>query len=230
MGGSSIGDVLLGILSFAPAAGRAIQLGILTQSVSPACITQGSWWLCIFGISLNYLMHGFIWHYPKLFTKLCKETVLTSLGSTPVDVFSALEVVAKLAQAVSLLLYLGVNGCYAMGAALKSSPPWAWLACFGLVAVGQTLNVAMYKAIGCKGVYYGFKLGCEIPWCSSFPFNVGLRHPQYVGVVLCLAGGLTVLMSAELAQLSLPQLVALWALMYVFMSATEQAGDNDKDA
>jgi len=180
------------------------------------------------GLSFNYLMHAFIWHNPKVFLRMCKEVPLNMLGSDPIDVSSALEVVAKLVQAVSLLLYLGVNGLQAAVAAVQSSPLWAWLAFFCLVAVGQILNVAMYNAIGCKGVYYGFKLGYEIPWCSSFPFNVGLRHPQYVGVVLCLAGGLTVLTSAELAQLALPQLVGLWAFWYVVMSAMEQANDADK--
>eukprot|EP00971_Amphidinium_carterae_P036575 719020-Amphidinium_carterae.1 len=74
------------------------------------------------------------------------------------------------------------------------------------------------------------KLHCTHEFTDRWGPLSGDVRCSWKGVVLCLAGGLTVLMSAELAQLSLPQLVALWALMYVFMSATEQAGDNDKDA
>lgn len=46
-----------------------------------------------------------------------------------------------------------------------------------------------------------------MPWCHGFPFNTGLRHPQYLGVVLTLYGALPLLMSKELLQLGLPQLV-----------------------
>ena len=34
------------------------------------------------------------------------------------------------------------------------------------------------------GVYYGFKMGRPVPWSSAFPFNLGFRHPQYVGAML----------------------------------------------
>ena len=39
---------------------------------------------------------------------------------------------------------------------------WQWLAFLVLSALGQALNVGIYKAIGKKGVYYGFKLGEEV--------------------------------------------------------------------
>merc|ERR1719440_907360 len=103
------------------------------------------------------------------------------------------------------------------------------MACLLCVVLGQGLNVYMYKAIGNDGVYYGFKLGREVPWAYGFPFNVGLRHPQYVGVVLTLFGALSVMLCKELVALGLPQLFAVWASMYALMSAMEQAGDNDKD-
>lgn len=37
-----------------------------------------------------------------------------------------------------------------------------------------------------------------MPWCYGFPFNTGLRHPQYLGVVLTLFGTLPMLMSLGL--------------------------------
>lgn len=39
-----------------------------------------------------------------------------------------------------------------------------WMLATFLFAFGQSLNVAIYKAIGTKGVYYGYKLGYFIPW------------------------------------------------------------------
>ena len=55
---------------------------------------------------------------------------------------------------------------------------WCCQAGGALIIAGQSLNVAIYRAIGNDGVYYGFKLGRTVPWCSGFPFNFGLRHPQ----------------------------------------------------
>ena len=51
----------------------------------------------------------------------------------------------------------------------------------------QALNVGIYRAIGHEGVYYGFKLGHNIPWHDGFPFNL-VPHPQYVGSVLTVWG------------------------------------------
>jgi len=184
----------------------------------------------MFGISLNYLMHGFIWNCATLFSVLCGKPPLKALGGHPVDVFAKLEVVAKLVQLASLVLFLGSSGLQAAFQACKDAPVWCWSVLGLYVLLGQTLNFAMYAAIGNDGVYYGFKLGRTIPWCFGFPFNVGLRHPQYVGVVLTLWGGLLVLLSPALAETGLPQAILVWGSMYAVMSAMEQVGDNDKKA
>mmetsp|Transcript_55828 Transcript_55828/g.88478 ORF Transcript_55828/g.88478 Transcript_55828/m.88478 type:complete len:234 (+) Transcript_55828:47-748(+) len=222
-------DVSLGCVALASVIYRAYQLEALMACLSFSCLLEPSWWLCEFGICLNYIMHGMIWNFPGTFTSLSQRFPLKLLGGHPVEVFASLEVVAKLVQAVSLLLFLGTSGRSALLAAVFASPLWCWVACIVCVALGQTLNVAMYGAIGNAGVYYGFKLGREIDWCHGFPFNVGLRHPQYVGVVLTLWGALTVVLSKELADIGLPQVVLVWGSMYGFMSAMEQVGDNEKE-
>ena len=58
-----------------------------------------------------------------------------------------------------------------------------------LFVVGQLLNAAIYNAIGKAGVYYGYKIGVPVPWCTGFPFNVFTMHPQYAGVCLSIFGG-----------------------------------------
>ena len=100
------------------------------------------------------------------------------LGAHPVSVFAKLEVAFKLSQLGVLWLYLGDGGRAAALASVQSAPAWCWQAAGALILAGQTLNVAIYRAIGNDGVYYGFKLGRTVPWCSGFPFNIGLRHPQ----------------------------------------------------
>eukprot|EP00439_Symbiodinium_sp_Y106_P053688 s3511_g7.t1 len=57
-----------------------------------------------------------------------------------------------------------------------------------LVGVGQLLNSATFKTIGAKGVYYGSQLGYDVPWATSFPYNIGISDPQYWGVICSVWG------------------------------------------
>ncbi|CAE8689459.1 unnamed protein product [Polarella glacialis] len=221
-------DLILVGAGCIPAILRARQLGVVEQCASNGCLTSSSWWACIAGIAANYVMHGLIWNYPSGFANACRKQPLRSLGSGPVDVFASLEVPAKLVQGGSLLCFLGPVGRAAALSAITSAPMWCWAAFGALVAAGQALNFATYNAIGNAGVYYGFKFGVTVPWCYGFPFNSGLRHPQYTGVVLTLCGALPVLLSDETARKGLPQAIVAWAAMYSLMSAMEQAGDNDE--
>jgi hypothetical protein len=207
---------------------RASQLGILDSCLSLGFLASPGWWVCLFGICANYIMHAFIWNCPSEFKQLCKGP-LKALGSHPVDVFAALEVVAKAIQFLSLAFFFGADGRRATVEAIFGAPSWCWLVLLLLLAAGQILNFAMYGAIGNAGVYYGFKLGREVPWAYGFPFNVGLRHPQYTGVVLTLWAGLIMVLCKELTALWVPQMVVVWASMYAVMSAMEQMGDNNKE-
>eukprot|EP00931_Biecheleriopsis_adriatica_P086936 TRINITY_DN61483_c0_g1_i1.p1 TRINITY_DN61483_c0_g1~~TRINITY_DN61483_c0_g1_i1.p1 ORF type:complete len:253 (-),score=51.18 TRINITY_DN61483_c0_g1_i1:57-755(-) len=222
-------DLLIAGASCVPAALRARQLGTFADCTSTSCLRASGWWACLLGIAANYFMHGFIWNFPSDFAALCKKKPLRALGSHPVDVFASLEVVAKILQGGSLLAYLGAAGRSAAWTAVITAPAWCWGIFGSFVAAGQALNVATYNAIGNAGVYYGFKLGREVPWCYGFPFNAGLRHPQYLGVVLTLFGTLPLFVTRDLSQLGLPQMVVTWGTMYGVMSAMEQAGDNDDD-
>ena len=85
--------------------------------------------------------------------------------------------------------------------------------------VGQVLNAGIYRAIGHKGVYYGFKLGHTIPWVDGFPFTV-VRHPQYVGSVATVVGG-ACLCSGMIASGELWALTVYWMLLYVFTGIME---------
>ena len=54
-----------------------------------------------------------------------------------------------------------------------------WVMLAHAIVLGQGLNSAIYRAIGKAGVYYGYKIGVPVPWCTGFPFNVFTMHPQY---------------------------------------------------
>jgi hypothetical protein len=55
---------------------------------------------------------------------------------------------------------------------------------------------------------------------SGFPFNLGIRHPQYVGSVLTI-WGLAALLWAPDVRPALPQLAGGWTLMYVVTGLVE---------
>ena len=85
-----------------------------------------------------------------------------------------------------------------------------WIVACVLLALGQMLNGAIYTAIGKDGVYYGFKLGRPVEWCTGFPFNLGFRHPQYVGGLLSQLGVLVPLTTDETLSQGLSLLVVFW--------------------
>ena len=82
----------------------------------------------------------------------------------------------------------------------------------------QSLNVGIYRAIGHAGVYYGYKLGHQIPWHDGFPFNV-VRHPQYVGSALSV-WGLALAVWAQ-APPGLGLLAGYWTALYGVTAAQE---------
>jgi hypothetical protein len=106
-------------------------------------------------------------------------------------------------------------------AALPPLNEWT-IALLAILGLGQLLNFSVYNAIGKKGVYYGYKLGVKIPWCTSFPYNVPfLAHPQYLGAVSSYCAIYLLFLQA------LPMTyfgIFIFGLIssYVFMSCVEQ--------
>ena len=102
--------------------------------------------------------------------------------------------------------------------------PWVELsivqyaATIALVAVGQSLNFGIYRAIGIDGVYYGIKLGKRVPWVTGFPFSV-CPHPQYVGSVMTILGLAALLWNH--APQGLGVIVVYWASLYVVTAVVE---------
>jgi protein-S-isoprenylcysteine O-methyltransferase Ste14 len=83
----------------------------------------------------------------------------------------------------------------------------------------QVLNVAIYRAIGRAGVYYGFKLRSPVPWHTGFPFNV-VSHPQYVGSILTVWGMGGIIWSQAPAGFTL--LLMFWSGLYLLTGLQEQ--------
>eukprot|EP01065_Artemidia_motanka_P028031 TRINITY_DN33246_c0_g1_i1.p1 TRINITY_DN33246_c0_g1~~TRINITY_DN33246_c0_g1_i1.p1 ORF type:complete len:481 (+),score=135.60 TRINITY_DN33246_c0_g1_i1:51-1445(+) len=141
--------------------------------------------LVLAALSVERIIYTLVWLFPAHFMHAVERTPLRYAGS-PVEAVVTLFYVSKVFQFGSLFgWYLWV-----------ADPPrpadvsvLRWVTGAQLVLVGQLLNIAIYRAIGKAGVYYGYKLGASVPWCTGFPFNVFTMHPQYAGCVMTILGG-----------------------------------------
>lgn len=79
-----------------------------------------------------------------------------------------------------------------------------------LVVMGQTLNIAAFRALGVKGIYYGYEMGYPMKRVTTFPYNIPLSDPQYWGVLLTI-WGLYIAMGAT--NFLVPCLEVFWYLM-----------------
>jgi methylene-fatty-acyl-phospholipid synthase len=94
-----------------------------------------------------------------------------------------------------------------------------WLAALALFGYGQSLNAGIFRAIGHVGVYYGFKLGHEVPWVKGWPFDT-VSHPQYVGSVLSV-WAIVALLWGQVASPALLVLAGYWTALYVITGLQE---------
>jgi methylene-fatty-acyl-phospholipid synthase len=140
-------------------------------------------------LSLERLCYVYVSRAPKRFRRFCQRPAVASLGK-PVEVLQMLFYGFKAIQLAVFLWWCYVHGQGSL------SPVGAGLVPFAigsvLILVGQIFNGAVFYRLGKVGVFYGNKLGYDIPWSRDFPFS-WLTHPQYVGSV-CSIWGFFVLM------------------------------------
>ena len=108
-------------------------------------------------LAIPHLLYCFIWKNAPTFSKIVR-----SIGfKDSVRPFAAFAGWLKVAQgAVFLSRYFHYSANFAsFFDHLKAIPVHLWVIALALIIAGQTLNVAIYHAIGIDGVYYGFLLG-----------------------------------------------------------------------
>jgi hypothetical protein len=185
------------------------------------------WIGLVFSLTLPYDCYAWIWYHPKEWTALCGKR-------DPVAVFATLCPCCKFVQMCLGFLWLDTvcsGGLTVALPAMFSAMPFGnYLVFAASVAAGQSLNGAVYAQIGDAGVYYGFKLGKTVPWCYGFPFNTGLRHPQYDGAVIGFWGVLNMVISEETVAAGILPLGIAITCMYMAIGLVEEIGDVDADA
>ena len=89
------------------------------------------------------------------------------------------------------------------------------------VAATPALVAGIYRAIGKAGVYYGYKFGVAVPWCTGFPFTLGLAHPQYLGSAATAYGCVLLSLTAAHVPGGYGGLAHAQALLYAYMAYVE---------
>ncbi|CAK0786537.1 hypothetical protein CVIRNUC_009750 [Coccomyxa viridis] len=166
----------------------------------------------IAAITAPHLLYAFVWFLPALWRQVF---------SKPVRAFQTSATVLKVLQVVILLRWYSVKSQHEglKGLNLMKVPMGQWGAFFLCVFLGQVLNIAVYRVLGEKGVYYGSRLGKKVAWHKEFPFNL-VSHPQYVGAVLTITG-FSALVYGQAPQGAMT-LAGYWASLYAVTALQEQ--------
>jgi methylene-fatty-acyl-phospholipid synthase len=134
-------------------------------------------------LSVERIAYVLIWRNPSAFRRWSLRRVPGIRG--PVELLVILFAAFKMIQ---IAVFVGWHLTFGDGTLWpQSRDPKVIAAGALLIALGQALNVSVFKRLGRVGVFYGNKLGHDIAWCRTFPFT-WFEHPQYVGTVLAIWG------------------------------------------
>jgi|TARA_B100000524_G_scaffold258345_1_gene140228 hypothetical protein len=230
-------DVIVTFMAVAVAVHTAHESGSLV-TLSRTCAITPFFLVTMLMIASLHILYALIWFAPASFYTSASSFPLRLLGAYPVRVFANLVAIGKAAQQITVTLWAlhAANaaaltsvsaGVSSLTALLSAADFRVWGTGLSLLLIGQLLNMGIYFAIGKDGVYYGFKLRRPVPWCTGFPFNIGFRHPQYVGAIISQLGVISMLASPATVAAGLPQLVAWWLICYALTSWMEASGDNE---
>eukprot|EP00891_Asterochloris_glomerata_P001017 jgi/Astpho2/1017/Aster-00840 len=159
-------------------------------------------WIVVSALALPHMLYSFVWLNNRAWRKLFQKN--------SVHFFACIASLLKVVQFTALALWYNVND-HKLDPRLTA--PSQLLVAVLLIGAGQLFNFSTFKAIGEPG------LGHKVPWCTGFPFNV-VRHPQYVGSVLSIWGG--VILAFHQSPPGLVALATYWSLLYLITGAVEQ--------
>ena len=106
---------------------------------------------------------------------------------------------------------------------------YGWIFMATWLFVGQALNLSVYWTIGAVGVYYGFKMGHQVPWATGFPFSLGIRHAQYTGACITFVAFLPLLCTPIGIHNGLLGLYICVFLYYTWNGLFEEVDDNPEE-
>jgi hypothetical protein len=163
-------------------------------------LARPEFWALIGALSLPHATYLWVWTHAEAFYRATRPYM------EPFHAFARLGVVLKLVQLSAALSYFCGSALLlapaawwgALRALLAAQAPLQLLLGLELFALGQLLNVAVYRTIGEAGVYYGCRLKQDVPWVYGFPFST-VPHPQYVGSTLSMWGVVVIAAASAVA-------------------------------
>ena len=166
--------------------------GFLSMTLNTSYLTSKFFWFFLFSLTTSHIIYFLIWQFPEAYIRFFSWTKVH-----PVDLTFRVVVVGRTFQfSTSILWYLYTNNFFLDG---KFDIPFNLIQVVSsvfLIICGQWLVFAVWDTIGIDGVCYGFKLGRFVPWVDTFPFNIGVAHPQYVGSVITEFGAVSLLINS----------------------------------
>jgi len=170
--------------------------------------------LVVASLSMSHVFYAWTWTHADTWSKLCHGRSLE-----PYKAFASCAHVIKFVQFVSLALWLWPLQPLSQFDMMTFHPLKLVLA-IEFIGFGQILNVEVYNKIGEAGVYYGTRLGIDVPWVEGFPFSI-VPHPQYFGAAISYWGGVLLFVNEQTVQEGIYFLGVVIALFYAFSSYTE---------
>lgn len=136
-------------------------------------------------LGIERIVYGWIFHFPDTFKALCKGPLKSQLDYAGGQFW----LVAKHIGVMIKVFQFSVIG-YDLFFRCSIGVPPAGRLCVALTlaSVGQLFNLAVFRALGMVGVYFGIQLGYKVPWVTGFPYNLGISDPQYWGTVVSIWG------------------------------------------
>jgi len=190
----------------------------LIESLSvttPLDVTQpGRLLLLVAALSTPHVFYAWVWTNSSTWADMCHKRALE-----PFKAFAMCAHLIKVFQIVALYFWARPLIPDMMDL-VRSLHPLKAVLILQLFSVGQLLNVQVYNKIGEAGVYYGTRLGIEVPWVYGFPFSV-VPHPQYFGATLSFWATFLLLSSPATASQGLYVLCVVMAAYYAFSSYVE---------
>ena len=183
----------------------------------------------LFFLLLPHILYYYIWNWPKSYSKLVAKVS----KQHPVDFMLTLVKIGKVIQFSSFLIWYSNAIETSFGTriieifTLKSLTIVQFICGIYLMVIGQFINTYVWKKLGVDGACYGFKLGRPIEWVTGFPFNLGLRHPQYVATFLTICGVTFLLIDKASAENGIVVFVLIWNSYNIFTGWSEQISDQD---
>ena len=142
-------------------------------------------------LSIERMCYTWVHVYTPNFVTFCQTPLGKYFGKTDLDVVYFIFCINKWIQSFTFPVWwfytLGdawpstiYSAIIAVG---RQATRFQWTCLLTSVVVGQGLNLAACAALGKPGIFYGHRLGLEVPWVTGFPFSV-MPHAQYTGMCI----------------------------------------------